>query len=418
MGTEWFKPRRYKHFDRPVCEAFAEKVMQPDFVERHAFTPLLHYFKKTRRYKKDKGKIEIKERPIMYASHRDACIFSFYSAQLGKILDAFYQKNRLNDNVIAYRALKRANYDFSATAFQYAVAHAPCAILAFDVSGFFDNLDHYLLKTRLKRLLGLTSLPEDWYQILKVITKFHYIKLSELEAHTKFAAALNTPGTGPIATVAELKVAEISFYQNEKATAGIPQGTPISATMSNLYMVDFDLNVRDYCESIGALYRRYSDDILIICPLDKAAEAEAKIGNLISAEKLELSANKTETTFFDPGSTALHSARSAQYLGFSYYPGGAGIRPSSLSRQWRKLRRSLKKTRKVAEAAILSGVAKKVYTKKLRRKFSPLQFRNFSSYARRSAAAFGAGEKITEQVKRIERRFEREVRDLEKINAK
>jgi len=402
----------------PVCEAFAEKVMQPNFVERHSFSPLLHYFKKTRRYKRDEKKTKTKNRPIMYASHRDACIFSFYSTKINKLLDNFYKNNRLNDNIIAYRALKRANYDFSAAAFQYAVDHAPCVILAFDVSGFFDNLNHLLLKNRLKALLGLASLPEDWHQIFKVITKFHYVKLTELEVRARFVMALNASGAGPIATVAELKAAEVPFHQNEKVVAGIPQGTPISAALSNLYMIEFDMNARDYCDSIGALYRRYSDDILIICPPDTAMKAKAKIEELISAEKLELSAEKTEHTLFDPGSTALHGAQCAQYLGFSYYPGGAGIRPGSLSRQWRKMRRSIRKTGKLAKVAIASGLAKKIYTKKLRRRFSPLQFRNFSSYARRSAAAFGAGEKITEQARRIERRFEREMRELEKMNVK
>lgn len=188
----------------------------------------------------------------------------------------------------------------------------------------------------------------------------------------------------------------------------------MSATLSNLYMIDFDIVVKDYCESIGALYLRYSDDILVICSPELATEVESMITTLIASEKLELSTSKTERTLFDPATISGGDLRCAQYLGFTYHKDGAAIRAGSLSRQWRKMRRAVRRTRKVAAAAIASGKATKVYTKKLRRRFSPLPFRNFSSYARRSAAAFGKTEKITGQVRRFERGFERELYDLQK----
>jgi hypothetical protein len=353
----------------------------------------------------------------MYSSHRDACILSYYSFQLNCLLDDFYRKNNLDDCVIAYRTLGQANYDFSAEAYRFAVEHAPCAILAFDVTGFFDNLDHALLKQRLKLLLNTKSLSDDWYKVFKYITKFHFVRLEELKANAIFASVLCRSGSEPIATIAEIKAAGIQIYDNEKQTAGIPQGTPISASLSNLYMIDFDQKALKYCRSIGALYRRYSDDILIVCPQNKAKEVEAQILTFIDCEMLELSAHKTERTNFDSDSISQIGEKCAQYLGFSYYPGGAGIRPSSLSRQWRKMRRSFRRVRRTAEEAIDSGTADKVYTKKLRRRFTPLQFRNFSSYARRSAHVFGRGEKITSQIRRFEREVERNLKELQELDA-
>jgi hypothetical protein len=41
--------------------------------------------------------------------------------------------------------------------------------------------------------------------------------------------------------------------------------------------------------------------------------------------------------------------------------------------------------------------------------------RNFSSYGRRSAAAFGGDENITQQIKKFERAALREIEDLKKI---
>lgn len=412
MEFNWFKARKYKHFDRGVGETFARKVMNPTFVARHAFSPMIRYMKKVKRYKSEEGKTLFKERSIMYASHRDACILSFYASQINTLLDNFYISHGLNDSIIAYRPLGYANYHFSASAYAYALQNAPCGILAFDVSGFFDNLDHRLLKMRLKHLLGFQSLTEDWHHVFRAVTKFHFVELDDLKADKNFGEALLKPGTDPIATIAEIKAAGIYFRPNPTIGIGIPQGTPISAALSNLYMMDFDIDFLRYCNSINAFYRRYSDDILVVCPVEKMNEVEEEINRLIPENKLKLGADKTERTLFDPQATDLSHRRCAQYLGFSYYPGGAGLRPSSLSRQWRKMRRNIRKIDKIAQEAIASGKADKVWTKKLRRRFSALQFRNFSSYARRAAETFGPGEKISRQAKRFEQAFEKELKTI------
>ena len=96
--VKWAKPRGYPHFDYPVNEKFARQVIDsetgPDFVANHAFSPLLHYNKVTKMYKKEmvrkNGKLlqvrtmKSKERPIKYASHRDAFIYSWYGT-VGKL---------------------------------------------------------------------------------------------------------------------------------------------------------------------------------------------------------------------------------------------------------------------------------------------------------------------------------------------
>jgi hypothetical protein len=283
--------------------------------------------------------------------------------------------------------------------------------MAFDVSSFFDNLDHGLLKARLKRILAVTSLPEDWLKVLRTVTRFHYVRTDELKAHPIFAERLKPDGPRLIGTVEELKRHGIQFHANPKTSAGIPQGTPISAAFSNLYMMDFDKQVAAACDLAGALYRRYSDDILLICRAEDANTLETKILDLITVENLEISASKTERTNFT--GAAIGGGKAAQYLGFSYYPGGAGIRPGSLARQWRKTKRAIRRTKAAAKAAAGNGKVAKPYTKKLRRKFSPLQFRNFSSYGRRSAKVFGGDEIISNQVRCLERRFEQEVKILE-----
>ena len=245
--------------------------------------------------------------------------------------------------------------------------------------------------------------------------RFRFVERSDLDAHAVFGPRLASKSKKPIATIVELKEHGIEFHKNPKGSAGIPQGTPISATLSNLYMIDFDVAARAYCNSIGGMYRRYSDDILVICSPDDASAAEKKISELMAKEALELNPAKTERTSFDAGAGVVPAGRAAQYLGFTLSPDGAAIRASSLSRQWRKMRRAMKRTRKVAEAAIAAGKADKAFTKRLHRRFTALQFRNFSSYARRGAVAFGGGSKITKQVRKFERAAERELASLKAL---
>ena len=87
---DWFESRKYKHFDLPVGEIFAREAMRPDFVAQHSFSPLMHFEKIEKRYKFDKVAckrvIIKKQRPIEYATHKDACIFSYYASLLNVAL--------------------------------------------------------------------------------------------------------------------------------------------------------------------------------------------------------------------------------------------------------------------------------------------------------------------------------------------
>lgn len=426
VDLEWFKRRPYRHFDKPVCETFAKRAMDPSFVggPNYQPDPLLHYLKQEKRYKHcskaGRRVLKTKDRPIKYASHRDACVLSKYSHDLAQRLDAHYESAALSDKVIAYRALGKGNYHFAAEALAFAKANGPVTILAFDVTGFFDNLDHRLLKARLKRILDVMELPPDWYKVFRQMTRFSFVDSDELRASPMFGPRLKLRTGDPIATIGELKAAGISFHTNPGIKAkpdrnrGIPQGTPISAAFSNLYMIEFDAAASLFCDRIGAFYRRYSDDILVICREEDSCIVEAEMARLMDRERLELNRDKIERTRFVPN-VSVAAGHGAQYLGFNLGPDGATIRHSSMSRQWRKMRRAFKRTRKVAAAQIAAGNADKAWTKRLRRRFTARPVRNFSSYARRSAAAFGPDEKITGQVRRFERAVERELAELKKL---
>lgn len=210
MSPEWFRRRGYKHFDAPVTEAFArKKASSTDFVRRHSWLPLIAYVKRIKRYRPAARKTAFKDRPIMYPSHRDSCILSRYTYELNTRLANYYQESDLGAHVIAYRKLGKANYHFAADAFRYCLENEPCVVLCFDITGFFDNLDHSILKDRLKRVLKVGKLTEDWYKVFRFATQYRAVDRCELAEHPDFGERLRLRGSDPIATISEIKRAGI-----------------------------------------------------------------------------------------------------------------------------------------------------------------------------------------------------------------
>lgn len=407
MTAKWFKHRAYRHFDVAVGEDFAAKICNAQAVASHSWLPLIHYVKKQKRYKPNTGKTQYKARDIMFASHRDACILSKYAFDISNLLDQLYGKSGLHDNVIAYRRLGRSNYHFSAAARDFARKNSPCAVLCFDITGFFDNLDHKILKDRLKSLLMVSELPDDWHRVLRHVTKYRRVNRDDLADHPIFKTRLSGTNNTPIATISELKAEKISIHSN-KNCYGIPQGSPISSVLSNLYMFEVDVIMRDACLSIGAMYQRYSDDILIVCPLEHEDHITLLLKLAVAAHKLEIKDEKTERAIFRPD-----GSDSFQYLGFNISGKSTVIRPSSLARQWRKAKLAIKMTKLRGKEAVLSGTATEISAKRLRQRFWPTGAQNFSRYARRAAAAFRS-KKMVRQVLRLERMVDREIRDINK----
>src|SRR5579871_5570223 len=84
---EWFRRRRYLHFDLPISEKAAAAIAcNPEIVSRHAFYPFIQFMVKSHKVKWDKVHKRLvlnpKERPVSYASHVDSHIYAYYASQL------------------------------------------------------------------------------------------------------------------------------------------------------------------------------------------------------------------------------------------------------------------------------------------------------------------------------------------------
>ena len=154
----------------------------------------------------------------------------------------------------------------------------------------------------------------------------------------------------------------------------------------------------------GALYQRYSDDILIACPPSRGAVLKALVEEKLIEHGLELQSAKTDIVTLHGPSCALN----CQYLGYQLGYADARLRLKSLSRQWRSAKRAVKKTERVGLAAIKAGKATQIFTRKLHMRFTAAGTKNFLAYAKRSADALDSPA-IRQQAGRLNRCMSREL---------
>lgn len=69
---------------------------------------------------------------------------------------------------------------------------------------------------------------------------------------------------------------------------GIPQELPISAVLANIYMLVFDKAVNAEVKKANALYRRYSDDIIIASPGVSIETLKKIVENSITDVRLDI----------------------------------------------------------------------------------------------------------------------------------
>ncbi|RYD73824.1 MAG: hypothetical protein EOP53_19380 [Sphingobacteriales bacterium] len=136
---------------------------------------------------------------------------------------------------------------------------------------------------------------------------------------------------------------------------GIPQGTPISAFLSNLYLIEFDKFVfEEVVVKRKGLYRRYSDDIVIVCDDWDVNELEKIILEKIKEFDLVIQESKTQKHFFsnindnwtvyefNKATGKLDIGIPLKYLGFEFYGDKTLIKSTSLAKFYRKLKKAVR----------------------------------------------------------------------------
>lgn len=343
----------YSHFDKRVSLAMnsiRKYVMESRKIAKHSFYPFIHFTKTISRFGKKKPKV----RELYYCSHLDRCVYQRYAFLLNQKYNERVKGTALDDIAIAYRDnLGKNNIDFAKAAFDVIQARDPCIVIVGDFTDFFDNLDHQYLKKRLCDLLEVKILPQDYFAVFKNITRFaswdwkllvsqsgHH--LTERGVRTK----LNNQDT--ILSKTQFQRYKSSIKKNN-SLKGIPQGSPISAVLSNIYMLEFDKKISDYVLQSKGVYMRYSDDFLIVLPYEseeKVYEHEKLIFSYVDEiDGLDLQKEKTALYVCTNDSITEFSSKKASsidYLGFVFDGIHIKIRPKAITKYYYRMRRKAK----------------------------------------------------------------------------
>lgn len=398
-----FEPRRYLHFDEPVSEAASKRLAtNPALVQSWSFFPFLQFRITTRRvHKNSEGEPlprKPKQRLIAYAAHKDAAIYSWYGHLLSGSYEALLQEAELQDFVNAFRpGLGKCNVHFAKEAFDHIRNTGPCVALAFDIEGFFDNLDHAFLKRAWTRMLSVDRLPSDHYAVFRSLTRYAFVERDAV--YKELGVSRHNPRAGHRRRLCSpeefrTRVREKGLIQTHRDTKGIPQGSPMSAILSNIYLFEFDRLVSAAIKKVGGLYRRYCDDILVVVTIEDAKKIEDLVMAEIAKTHLTIQTAKTKSHIFKVKDGRFCADKPLQYLGFRFDGQRAFLRTVSLTRFYNKMRAAVKSAgagkRKFNRQAIQKGHAsRRLARKKLLSRFSHLGHQNFPSYAFRAADIMG-----------------------------
>ena len=115
VKKDWFKDRGYLHLTNKINVSERFKIQSyislPENVSKHRFSPLILRSTKSRRFKfskelgkrthksiDDKGNLSsnVKVRNIMYATHIDSHVYSYYSKE---VIQPLYEKDLQSNNI-------------------------------------------------------------------------------------------------------------------------------------------------------------------------------------------------------------------------------------------------------------------------------------------------------------------------------
>lgn len=295
--------RTYQHLDGPIDlsdeKGFERVIKTINDIKDHQFLPfIIRSETKIRFRKNNNGKLRrsLKIRPIMYASHMDAHIYSYYNFLLQEEYEKYLINNEISENVTAYRKIKiadtdkgKSNLHHAKEVFDYIKKQISCVVITQDIEGFFDNIDHTILKDMICNIKNSNKLDDSFYKVFRSLTAFRYIEYEDFLSK-KIKSKIKNNKYAIYNTLKGL------VHENKKNKA-IPQGSPISGLLANIYLIEFDTSLKKNFPDV--FYRRYSDDLVFVCEVKQKDQLLSFIERAIEKLKLQISAQKSFVTYFE-----------------------------------------------------------------------------------------------------------------------
>lgn len=438
MIEDWLKFKKYPHIGEPLTKKRDEKwlleyVTIPSNIAKHKFVPLLHRTLSQRRYrpldnapknkygKRVRTQIDKKPRHIYFPSHLDSIVYSYYASLLATAYDKYLEDKAYGHVSVAYRKIpirkgkkgNKSNIEFAYEAFKFIEDNKDrkLSVIVADVTSFFDNLNHRIIHRQWKRVLNLNNLPDDHYTIYKNLVNYKYVEERELFNRFKHNLIVERflPNDTSKTILKRKKVKKFFNMRHENVVAfcdkneffneavdliktgqpydkskrkGIPQGTPISATLANIYMLDFDEKIYSETISRNAYYQRYSDDVIIICDQEDEVYFKDLIQKEIEDEaKLEIQAEKTKIYRYQLNQALefkgglikkenLNPNFQLEYLGFEYDGSKVRVKSAAFSKFYRTMKRSFRRGAYFAKQAHIPSDS--LFETKLYKRFTHL----------------------------------------------
>ena len=408
----------YSHFDSKdiTIKSVISEIRNPNAVASHSFMPFIHTQLIFNKYSKKGRKTKIRE--LYYSSHYDRCIYQYYSYLINEAYNKKVENYNINDVAIAYRNnLGKSNIHFAKEAFDFIKNTTNCLIIVGDFEKFFDTLEPQYLKSQLCSVLGYNKLPVDFYKVFKSLTSFSYVNFSDLLAYYQLDdTPKNRKALNHKKLIMPIQVLRKNneLIKTNKNGIGIPQGSAMSAVLSNVYMIEFDKMVKNYIQSVNGLYLRYSDDSIFIIPLSETPKIETitcyhdKIRTFIEKiPNLVLQKEKTKIYTYSNGELqnqdslingTTNSKNIIDYLGFSFDGKLISVRDKTISKYYY---RAYKKADSIAKRNGLSPKGKPISCKNLYKTYSIRGAKvtkdnkgNFISYIKRCSDVFDDSDRV------------------------
>ncbi|QYK49480.1 MAG: hypothetical protein KF838_06415 [Phycisphaeraceae bacterium] len=322
----------------------------------------------------------------------------------------------------------KASFQHAAEAFKAIVTTGECDAVAMDIEKFFDSIPHTALKRSWAKLLNKPSLPADDYAVFKAVTEFATVPLAQVRkarglGKRRFAKERSIAMTSE---EFDREIRKRGLINVNRAEMGIPQGLPISGLLANIVMFEIDEVMVKAAAAEGGSYRRYSDDILIIAPRGRAADLEAVFKKQLALLPLSVQDSKTSRVRFRKRSSGSLVAVSMdshgqegnagvalQYLGLEFDGQNVLIRPQTLVKFGKRMRRSVDRARRAALRSMRRGGPAKINRRDLYARYSHLRphpetppkrrprgsFMNYASHAADAVAEIGGDTSIDQRIR-------------------